>query len=1421
MKKRILAILLIILICLPSLTLFVSASEEIQENYTYQGTLYYDAADPYHSVYGNTSYAYQCYIATDYQRPYEPILFLYNGRIVRDETTNERLLKMYFAQTNERNEDFQQTLEQANAYIALAGWIKANGLLTDIAGAASQSLGAIGAVYLGGGTVTLDYLAGLIATKTVSELTSHFIDIATILSELQLNYLYYTALEMEYSLGQLNSITDLTAYTNCEKYFEHVMKLDRLKARAKELVIAITEDLKKTDTFGEVLGKFLLDAGKGFVGEFAVYIISYDKFLAEQSKNPLYFAKIIEWTAKLSACNQKWDDVAKVIEGMTKAIADHFCLAKAYYAYKDEITPLDLLKAVNGIALGEHPLPEKSDDTDTPKNQFSVSETEFAQAIATLREEYPHGKYWNNYNGKIETGALKGTSKVGDKKCKCTVSCPKDCSCSCGTLRIDGSTVAWQCHGYALLLAYKIFGSNINASSDWEKITSLKSYGFYAGDVVRTKAGHTLFVYKVENGKVYYTDCNAKGPCQINWNGEYTVSQLRSKSVYVRHLKGNTLKGSESEKEFCKLTIHYDANGGTIPTAEAIGSIYKVTTSAGLNVRASAGTSSTKLGTIAKGTSVTVTEQKASGGYTWGKITYQGKTGWIALEDSWVTQTSTAWSQQYCVSGSLIYKTSSAALHTHVCTYGTVVENGLYNNTTFGLYRDGYIFKGWSLSSTGGKVIDHSKSFLPEELVPELENGNQTITVYAVWEQFSPEITAPSVERIYISAIPQKSLYYVGDTIDISAIRILVMHTNGSLEEISEGFTCTPQVLSLEGNQAITIQYEGATAYFDVQVTAPKDRTSNATATKDAVGYLLPSTSAPTLKNQGVWKNDSLQVLCRDGDFFLCFVPWGATSATKSNGVLLYIKTENIELSTIVPDASEYYSLNENGESNAVILADSTIYYRPDGGATAVKFNGEKIAEQTISCDTPVRVLFEIDGHYCIQTAACTGFISKSSVALYPTAYMLNTNISTVELRPGEGLSLDGLQVEALLTDESHCSISDYAISLPYTDTAGEKYAIISYGDLATYIKISVFDPAITGISIDRLPAKLFYSLGAPLDTTGIRLTLLYENGSTLDISNDVEYYYDLSEPGTIPITVQYGDHTAHFTVTVYEKPEIEVLSAEGFVGQSISIPILYFSADHHMAPTAITMTVSYDANTLKYIGLNSSELNDVKQLMVEAVDEDTLQITYSGTDPLSPACLLTSLGFKIKVSYEQSDSEMVGVTIDSVLLQDSLGNAFDTFQTDGCVVNMGQISISYVTNSSESDFSATKTVYGAETRIPSEIPTMEGYTFAGWSTAENAEEAEYEAGDAITCTEDTYLYAVWISDFDTDNSTGQGPDQDYDEDGAAHGSANPEYNTPLDMNGWHAYIEQYAPLLYVGGISFVLLIGGIFCIWLFIKSRC
>ncbi len=66
--------------------------------------------------------------------------------------------------------------------------------------------------------------------------------------------------------------------------------------------------------------------------------------------------------------------------------------------------------------------------------------------------------------------------------------------------------------------------------------------------------------------------------------------------------------------------------------------------------------------------------------------------------------------------------------------YGTSYNDGLIDDTTFGLAKDGYSFIGWCLNADGSTtVFDKNDTLNPETIYPNLKNADASITLYAIW----------------------------------------------------------------------------------------------------------------------------------------------------------------------------------------------------------------------------------------------------------------------------------------------------------------------------------------------------------------------------------------------------------------------------------------------------------------------------------------------------------------------------------------------------------------------------------------------------------------------------------------------------------------------------------------------------------------
>lgn len=234
---------------------------------------------------------------------------------------------------------------------------------------------------------------------------------------------------------------------------------------------------------------------------------------------------------------------------------------------------------------------------------FSQAEAK-TLTVAELMEKFPNGKYWNHGSG------ANNPDGWTDKPCTHHSACSWYGTCGCNSFEN-----AIQCWGFVLKLAYDAYGVSAR-----KRAKSYSFDGLKAGDILvysgYYRSDHYIFVTGIKDGYVYFGDCNGVGVsrgCEIRW-GKKSVSELKSKFLYTLSAPYELESSVEEESPSFIEGVY------TVHTSD--------TSNIPLNVRQSPTTSSEIVGQLENGTVVSVTEVNGS----WGKITYDGITGWIYLE---------------------------------------------------------------------------------------------------------------------------------------------------------------------------------------------------------------------------------------------------------------------------------------------------------------------------------------------------------------------------------------------------------------------------------------------------------------------------------------------------------------------------------------------------------------------------------------------------------------------------------------------------------------------------------------------------------------------------------------------------------------------------------------------------------------------
>ncbi len=152
-----------------------------------------------------------------------------------------------------------------------------------------------------------------------------------------------------------------------------------------------------------------------------------------------------------------------------------------------------------------------------------------------------------------------------------------------------------------------------------------------------------------------------------------------------------------------------------------------------------------------------------------------------------------------------------------------IVETSIEVEANKTQYRVGDSIKASDLSvkvtfSDGySEVVTEGYTVYPVQLS---NAGNQEITVSyeGLTAKYNVQVEKKEISHISIDSLPNKSVYKVGESIDLNGISVSVVYKDGTKEPLENGFTISPTVIEHDGMTRISVLFDDHTAVFEVKV---------------------------------------------------------------------------------------------------------------------------------------------------------------------------------------------------------------------------------------------------------------------------------------------------------------------------------------------------------------------------------------------------------------------------------------------------------------------------------------------------------------------------------------------------------------------------------------------------------------------------
>lgn len=269
-----------------------------------------------------------------------------------------------------------------------------------------------------------------------------------------------------------------------------------------------------------------------------------------------------------------------------------------------------------------------------------------------------------------------------------------------------------------------------------------------------------------------------------------------------------------------------------------------------------------------------------------------------------------------------------------------------------------------------------------------------------------------------------------------------------------------------------------------------------------------------------------------------------------------YFEGENFDKTGMVVTAKY------NSRKNPSVVLDSSSYSISNGtnlqaGQTSVTISYEdKTVNQTIS-------------------------VEKNSV----TELKITTPPTKTEYKEGQNFDKYGMVIEATRKNGNKEIVTDYTIENGNNLKVEQTKVTISYEDKTVEQGITVIPNPLMEIKVDKAPNKTNYVVGQNFDKTGMVITGVYKDESTVEILDyTIENGTNLTKEQT-SVTISYLGKTTTQDITVVEK---------AITGISINkkpTKLTYIQNKENLDLSGGSITVSYNDETTENVDMTSDQI--------------------------------------------------------------------------------------------------------------------------------------------------------------------------------------------------------------------------------------
>lgn len=448
----------------------------------------------------------------------------------------------------------------------------------------------------------------------------------------------------------------------------------------------------------------------------------------------------------------------------------------------------------------------------------------------------------------------------------------------------------------------------------------------------------------------------------------------------------------------------------------------------------------------------------------------------------------------------------------------------------------------------------------------------------------------PKLTGIEITTLPAKLTYELREALDLAGMVVMASYTDGSKKAVTD-YTVSGYNALRKGSQTITVTLGEFTDAFEVKVGV------------EATGISLVSSPSKTRYYVGdILLTEGLEILVSFSDgttknLTSGFTASGFDSSTKGTKTVTVTYegfTTSFTVTVYEPavEISQEDITLEIGETKTLTAitfpSGLSVSWSSSDEDIATVANGVVTAMGEGETDITATITYKGKKYSCV----CKVNVDIEELPVVISSIEIFTTPSKTEYEIGEEFDPSGITIQINYSDGTTEIIADgFTLSGFDSESTGEKTVTVNYEGFTAEVSVNVVEVpevVLTGISIETMPSKLQYNVGDALSTTGLKVKLLYSDGTYVIITDGFTVAgFNSNTAGEKTVTVAYESFTVIFTVTVIEIPsdasEIIVGNVTAKAGESVSVTL---STEETITIKSMAISaITFDSEKMELVG--------------------------------------------------------------------------------------------------------------------------------------------------------------------------------------------------------------------------------------------